>query len=61
MLEQRVGEDCIKLTVCEREIVDARHAKRCVNTLLSRTILSRTKLVWFKINSDDLPRRDQFC
>jgi hypothetical protein len=32
MLEQRVGEDCIKLTVCEREIVDARHAKRCVNT-----------------------------
>jgi len=59
MLEQRVGEDCIKLTIREREIVDARHSKQCVDSFSSRTILSGTKLGWFEINSDYLSRRDQ--
>jgi hypothetical protein len=61
MLEQGMGEDSIKLVIREREVVDARHSKPCINSLLSRTILSRTELGCLKINSDYPPRRDQIC
>jgi len=58
MFEQGMSENSVKMAIWKRESVNARHFKRGIRLLLSRSILSTADLARFEIDSKHLSRRD---